>query len=429
MSPVRLVKVRQGFEAPAVPDIARAVREEVARLVRGGDLCPGSRVGITAGSRGVKDAVEAYRAAVEALRDAGHEPFLFSSMGSHGRATVEGQRDLLRSLGVTEENVGAPVSCSDEVVEIGKTGPPLAGLPVYVAREAAEADAVLALNRVKPHTSFHGPHESGLMKMLAVGMGRAEGASMVHRLGWDRMVHSVEAIGGAVLGRLPVLGGLALVENAREETAVVEGLAAGEIPEGEARLLEAARAFMPSLPVQNLDLCVVGEMGKNYSGTGMDTNVIGRLRLEGIPEPEEPRIRYLAVLDLSEGSHGNATGVGLADFTTERLVAKIDREATYLNCLTSGGTMRAAIPMTFPTDEALFEAAWKALKPERLEEARLVIVNDTLHLEEAWVSENLVNELGERTSIVGDAFELGFGDDGEVVLEDGRGMIAKKRLR
>jgi len=414
-----LVEVRRRFEAPAVADVSRAVGEQVRKLIRRQNLPSGSRVGITAGSRGVKDAVEVYRASVRTLKEGGHSPFLFAAMGSHGRGSAEGQRDLLRSLGVTEEKVGAPVLCSDEVVSLGETASPRAGLPVYVAREAAEADGVLVFNRVKPHTSFHGPHESGLMKMLAVGMGRARGAEMVHRLGWGAMVESVESIGGAALERLPVIGGLAVVENAREQTALVEGLSAEELPEGESRLLELARGYMPSLPVEDLDVLVVREMGKNHSGTGMDTNVIGRLRLEGLPEPERPSIRYLAAMDLSGASHGNATGVGLADFVTERLAAKIDREATYLNCLTSGGPIRAAVPMTLPDDRGVLEAVWKALKPERATHVRLMVVENTLHLGRLWVSEGLVEELRGREGVemVGGAFALPFDTEGRMVLE------------
>jgi hypothetical protein len=359
-----------------------------------------------------------YQAAVQTLKEEGHQPFLFSSMGSHGRGTADGQRDLLRSLGITEENIGAPVLCSADVVQLGETEGPLAGLPVYVSREAAEADGILAINRVKPHTSFHGPYESGLMKMLAVGMGRDKGASMVHRLGWNSMVESITSIGGAVLELLPVIGGLAIVENAYEETALVKGLPGPEIPESETQLLELAQGYMPFLPVAHADLCVVREMGKNYSGTGMDTNVIGRLRLQGIPEPAKPAIQFLAVLDLSEASHGNATGIGLADFTTERLVEKIDYEATYLNCLTSGGPIRAAVPMTLADDKALFEAARQALKPERINEVRLLIVENTLHLEELWLSEVLLEEVEAREDVeaVGEPFPLEFDSGGHLVL-------------
>ncbi len=418
MDRIRLVKIRRCFEAPMVPDLAQQVRDEVGFLLQRYQLQPNSRVGITAGSRGINDAVEVYQAAVETLKREGHQPFLFSSMGSHGRGTADGQRDLLRSLGVTEVNIGASVLCSADVVQLGKTEEPLAGLPVYVSKEAAEADAILAINRVKPHTSFHGPYESGLMKMLAVGMGRDKGASMVHRLGWNSMVESITSIGSAVLKRLPVIGGLAIIENAYEETALVKGLPGPEIPESETQLLELAQGYMPFLPITQADVCVVREMGKDYSGTGMDTNVIGRLRLQGIPEPAEPAIQFLAVLDLSEASHGNATGIGLADFTTERLVEKIDYEATYLNCLTSGGPIRAAVPMTLADDEALFEAAWRALKPERINEVGLLIVENTLHLEELWLSEALLEEVKDRENVevVGEPFPLEFDSRGHLVL-------------
>ena len=417
MDEVRLVKVMQHFEAPVVADLAVAVREETRRLLASCSLAPGSSVGITVGSRGISNIVEVYRVLAETLNDEGYKPFLFASMGSHGRGTAEGQQEVLRSLGITQEKVGAPLLCSEEAVQVGETEAPLAGLPVYAAREAVEADAILAVNRVKPHTSFHGPYESGLMKMLTVGMGRASGATMVHRLGWGSMVSAIESIGGVVLERLPVMGGLAIVENAFEQVARIEGIGAAELPEGEKPLLENARAYMPALPVRVLDLCVVREMGKNYSGTGMDTNIIGRLRLQGLPEPEEPFIQCLAVLDLSEASHGNATGVGLADFTTQRLAEKIDRGATYLNCLTSGGPVRAAVPMTLSDDEALFEAVWKALKPERLDRVRVAIVDNTLHLTELWVSTNLLKELKEDAEVIGKPFSLAFNNEGEMRLE------------
>ena len=418
MDQIRLAKVRQHFKAPTVSDLAQRVRDEVGRLVQQHQLEPGSHVAITAGSRGIRDAVEVYKATVELLKEEGHQPFLFSSMGSHGRGTADGQCELLGSLGVTEAKIGAPVLCSTEVVQLGETADPLPGLPVYASKEAAEADGILAINRIKPHTSFHGPYESGLMKMLAVGMGRDKGASMVHRLGWSSMVESIESIGGAVLKWLPVIGGLAIIENAHEETALLKGLPASEIPESETQLLELARSYMPFLPVGPADLCVLREMGKNYSGTGMDTNIIGRLRLQGIPEPPEPAIQFLAVLDLSEASHGNATGIGLADFTTERLVEKIDYEATYLNCLTSGGPIRAAVPMTLPNDEALFEAVWQALKPERFSEVRSLIAHNTLHLEELWVSEALLEEMKDRedVEVVGEPFPLEFDSGGSMIL-------------
>src|SRR3954447_9632912 len=245
---MQLVKVRQHFDAPVVDDLAAAVREETRRLLDSCSLAPGSSVGITAGSRGISNIVDVYRVLAETLNAEGYKPFLFASMGSHGRGTAKGQEELLQSLGVTQEKVGAPVLCSEEAVQVGETEAPLTGLPVYAAREAVEADAILAVNRIKPHTSFHGPYESGLMKMLSVGIGRASGATMVHRLGWGSMVEAIESIGGVILKQLPIIGGLAIVENAVEQIAQVAGIVAAELPGGEKPLLENARTYMPSLP-------------------------------------------------------------------------------------------------------------------------------------------------------------------------------------
>lgn len=418
MDGLRLMKVRQRFAAPALEEPWERVFEQTARLLSESGLRVGASVAITAGSRGIRGAGEACEAAARAVREAGGEPFFFSAMGSHGRGKAEGQREVLQSLGITEENVGAPVSCSERVAFIGETSGPLPGLPVYFAEEAAGADAVLALNRVKPHTSFRGPQESGLMKMLAVGAGRAEGASMVHGLGWENMAGAVQSMGGVILDQIPVLGGVALVQNGREEPALIEAVAAPELPEREAELLEAACGLLPRLPVDGLDALVVRRMGKDFSGTGMDTNVIGRLRLEGLPEPDSPAIRHLGVLDLTEASHGNATGVGLADFTTRKLVEKIDREATYLNCLTSGSPTRAAIPMTLENDRELLEAIWQSLKPQEDSGVRLAVIEDTLHLEELWLSEATAEEALQKSNVeaVGEPSPLGFDLKGDLRL-------------
>ncbi|GAA3730477.1 hypothetical protein HDA32_005962 [Spinactinospora alkalitolerans] len=393
MRNVPMCRIRRNLPSAALPDPRARAYDEVSALLRRCGTPAGARVAITAGSRGIDGVVGVLRATVRAVADAGGHPFLFSAMGSHGGGTPEGQRDVLAGLGITEDAVGAPVSCSDRVVELGETGAPLPGLPVFFAEEAAAADAVIAVNRIKPHTSFHGPHESGLLKMLTVGSGRARGAAMVHRLGWSNMVAAIEAIGAVVLDRLPVIGGLGLVQDPYERLAAVEAMAADDIAERESRLLERARALLPRLPVDDLDALVVREMGKAYSGCGMDTNVIGRLRLEGMPEPERPRVRCLGVLDLAEDSHGNATGVGLADFTTERLVRAIDRSATYLNCLTSGGPQRAAVPMAFPDDAALLDAMGQMLRPQREADVRMAVIDNTLSLDSLWVSEAVLPEV------------------------------------
>ncbi len=403
---------------PVTDPAGLAYRETAALLRAHGDL-RGSRVAITAGSRGIAGLTDVLAAAARAVTDAGAEPLLFSAMGSHGGGTGPGQRDILTALGVTEETTGARVSCSDRVAHLGQTAAPLPGLPVYFAEEAAQADAVLAVNRIKPHTSFHGPHESGLLKMLTVGAGRAKGAAMVHRLGWHHMVDAIDAIARVVVERLPVLGGLALVQDAHENMATIEGVPAPELATRESELLDQARGLLPRLPVDTLDALVVREIGKAYSGCGMDTNVIGRLRLEGMPEPQRPHIRCLGVLDLAEGSHGNATGIGLADMTTERLVRAVDRQATYLNCLTSGGPQRAAIPMTFADDAELVDAMGQMLKvpPDEEGDIRMAIIDNTLHLGTLWVSGAVLADVGDVETIEVTETRPGpvSGDSGRVV--------------
>ncbi|MBX6394333.1 MAG: DUF2088 domain-containing protein [Alicyclobacillaceae bacterium] len=409
---MRWARVRRSLQAPEVENLEEAVRQETAAIL-GRPFERPMRVGIPAGSRGIFGIVTILRTVAKTVESFGGQPFLFSAMGSHGGGTAEGQRKVLASLGITEEAVGAPVLCSDEVVQVGTTA---SGLPVFVAKEAAEADAVLVVNRVKPHTSFRGAHESGLVKMLSVGMGRARGAEAVHRLGVSRMAEAIPAIAREMMRRIPVIGGLAIVENALDRPALVRGFRTEELFEGDAALLQKARDLMPRLPVNRLDLLVVREMGKNYSGTGMDTNVIGRLRIAGVREPEDIQIQYIAVLDLSEASHGNATGIGLADFTTRKLVDKIDREATYLNCLTSGFVMRAAVPMTFPNERDTLAAAFRALKKSP-EEARWLAIANTLDLSCLWVGEALWEEAHTWSGVeaVGALEPVSFTADGDLV--------------
>ncbi|QVQ52648.1 DUF362 domain-containing protein [Spiractinospora alimapuensis] len=398
---VPMHRIRRTLPSFALEDPEETTFRQTRCLLDEHGALAGARVAITAGSRGIHGIPQLLRGVVRAVRDAGGSPFLFSAMGSHGGGTAQGQRDILTSLGITEEATGAPISCSDEVAHLGETTGPRAGLPVRFAREAAEADMIIPVNRIKPHTSFHGPHESGLLKMLTVGAGRAHGASMVHRLGWHHMVEAIDSIATTVLDRLPVVGGIAIVQDAHEHPAVIEAIPAAELRHHEERLLDRARRLLPRLPVDRLDALIVRSMGKAYSGSGMDTNVIGRLRLEGMDEPAVPAIRALGVLDLDAGSHGNATGVGLADFTTERLVAKLDRESTYLNCLTSGGPQRAAVPMTFPSDSALVAAMARMLKPQPGEEntIRMAMIDNTLHLETLWISTALLPEIRDREEI------------------------------
>ena len=388
-------KVKQTYPNEKIENIKETVFVELDKLLKESKLPKGSTIAITAGSRGIHQVATIFKYIVEKLIKEEFSPFIFSAMGSHGGGEAEGQKELLVSLGVTEEYVGAKISCSSEIVNIGETDEFLPGLAIYTASEALTADSILIVNRIKPHTNFRGDFESGIMKMMSVGMGRATGAAMVHKLGTENLLGAIKAIGKGVLNKLPILGAIAIVENAYEQTAIIEGITADKIMIREPELLKLAKDLMPAIPFKELDLLVVQQIGKNFSGTGMDTNIIGRIRINGVPEPDDFRIKYIGALSLSEESHGNATGVGLADFTTKRLVEKIDYQKTYTNVLTSGNVMRVAIPMITENDQDLLLNVIKALKIENASALKILMIKNTLHVNDFWISEGLVSKIKE----------------------------------
>lgn len=393
---IPLYHIKIHHKTSAVKDIPSAIKLAINQFSSGPrfqNLKSGATIAVTAGSRGIANNVSLLRAIITTLQESGFKPFLFSAMGSHGGGTGEGQREILQSLNITPETMDCPVSCSSEVELLEEIDGFGKKIPVYCAKEAMEADGVLVVNRIKPHTSFHGDYESGLLKMMTVGMGRAKGADVFHSLGASQLAETIPLIGGRILKRAPVIGGIGIVENAEEQTAIIKGIPFEEIFEEERNLLIEAKKLMPKLPIESADLCIVAEMGKNFSGTGMDTNIIGRLRIQGIPEPASPHFTYLGVLSLSEPSHGNATGIGLADFTTQRMAKSIDSKTTYLNCLTSGFVIRAAVPMTFRTDQELVEGALQALKFDGNCGLRLIFIKNTLHIDHLWVSQAIYDEL------------------------------------
>jgi hypothetical protein len=406
-----LVEVRQTFPRERVEDVERAVREELGKEEIASALRPGMEVAIAAGSRGIAEIASIVRAVVDAVREAGASPFIVPAMGSHGGATDEGQRQILESLGVTEDDCHAPVRSSMEVVELGRTS---RGTPVYLDANAAQADGVIPVARVKAHTDFRGEVESGLLKMCAIGLGKHDGARTLHGLGVPGIRDHMVDVGRHTAESGHVLFGLAVVENAYDEPAILEAVAPGEFRARDAALLETYKKWMPRLPVQDVDVLVVDRMGKNYSGTGMDTNVLGRFRIHGEEEPEAPRIKYVVVSDLTDESHGNALGIGLADIATERLLRRIDYGATYENVLTSTFLERAKVPLIRPNDRDAIEAAIRCNWGVPAEETRLVRIPNTLHLDVVHVSTALAAELAEQgdVEVVGDRFPLRFGDDG-----------------
>lgn len=377
------------FAGPVVEDVSQRTSEAFAKALFWNRLPAGSTVAVAAGSRGITDIVRVLKTVINMLKERSYSPFIIPAMGSHGGGTPEGQRKVLAELGITEEAVGAPIRASGDAEIIGYVAPEI---PVYCNRLALECDGIIVINRVKPHTSFHGPVESGLMKMLAVGLGNPQGAGVLHKFGPSGLRTNIPLVAGYLIKKLPVLYGIAIVENAYDQTALIEGVEPQDFYEREKALLEKARSLMPRLPFDEIDLLIVREMGKCFSGTGMDTNIIGRLRIQGEKEPERPRIRRIAVLDLAEASKGNAAGIGLADFTTDHLLSKVDWEATYLNVLTTTFTQRAMIPMHFPTEEITISKALDSLGVWNPKYVRIVVIKNTLELDEIAFSEALLPE-------------------------------------
>jgi hypothetical protein len=382
-----MTRIRQRFNGSHVGDPVSAVHQALRALDLTQRIRPGMIVGIPVGSRGIRNLVVMIRELVRYLRELGAEPRVIAAMGSHGGGTAVGQVEVLRSLGITEPVVGAPVIGSVDAEVVGTTPD---GRPVYFDRLLLGCDGLVILNRVKPHTSFRGPIESGLVKMLVVGCGKSKGAQAFHLTPATELSTHLQMAGQILLDRLPILGGIAIIENTREETAMVVAVRPDAFLADEAALLVQAKLLLPRLPVADLDLLVVDEMGKNISGTGMDTNIIGRWGVPGMAE-SDIRIRRLVVLDLRAVSHGYANGVGLADLVSRRLTAKIDFQATYLNTLTATFVDRAKLPITLETDRAVIEAAMGTLGLRGA--PRIARIKNTLNLEHVWVSPAVLDDI------------------------------------
>lgn len=388
---LEMYEIEQTFANEKLADIKSTVYREVKACLPTDSLPEHAEIAVTAGSRGISNIVEILKETVSVLKELGYSPFLIPAMGSHGGATAEGQIEVLKHLGITEETVGAEIRSSMEVELIGHTPQDNA---VYMDKHAFNADGIVVINRVKAHTAFRGVVESGLSKMVTIGLGKIKGATFVHSDGALKMAENIINVSKYAIEHSPISMGLAIVENGYDETADIVGISRGNWYEKESELLKKSKSMMPSLPVDSIDLLIVEEMGKCFSGTGMDPNIIGRWRIDGVPEPEIPTITRLAVLDLAERSFGNAQGIGLADFTTDRLVDKIDRKATYTNALTATYLKRAMLPMIYRTEKDAIETAIQSLGPKVDKETlRIVQIPNTLHLNRTFVSKSVIKEL------------------------------------
>ena len=381
-----MIPVRQKFALPEIADPARVIREELTALGLPEDL-KRMRIALAVGSRGIADLFLLVSETVNFLRARGASLFIVPAMGSHGGATAEGQADVLAGYGITEQALGVPVLSSMRVAVIGQTPQ---GLPVYCDAAAWDADAIVLVNRIKPHTQFRAPIESGLLKMLAVGLGKDKGAAVIHGHGIAGLTDLIPAFADVFLRSGKILFGIGVVENARHKTARIRALPPAAMPDEEALLLREARALMPSLPVESLDLLILDRIGKSISGPGMDSSVTGRIMANGVPDPPRPRIGLVAALDLTDDSHGNAVGVGLADLISQRLADKIDLRATYINAIVGGFPVQGKLPMIMPNDRALLHAAAVLTGATPLNRAEIIHADSTLNLENILISEALL---------------------------------------
>ncbi len=412
----KMVRIRQNFDRTHIPveDIPETVRKELDREDLGGKIQPGMKIAITCGSRGMTNNAVMARAMVDFVKSRGAEPYIVAAMGSHGGATAEGQTQILKDYGITEEAMGCPVKSSMETVQAGLSG--IRKQPVFVDKNASEADGILLFNRIKPHTSFRGPYESGLMKMMAIGLGKQKGAESIHHQSPAIMHELVEEYGRTILENCPVLGGIAVIENAYDDTCMIKGLTPQEIIDKEPGLKEISYKTIARLLFEKCDVLVVDKIGKNISGDGMDPNISGRFVLpqycSGGIQAEK-----VVILDITDETHGNAQGIGLAEVTTRRLVNRMKLEMTYPTGVTNTFLHLMKIPMIMDNDrEALQLALMCCPDAEDHDNMKLIRIPNTAHIGEIEISEGLLPlaEANPDIEILTEPYDLPFDAQGNL---------------
>lgn len=390
------------YSAPlSEEEIITTARHEFSRIGLQNTLKAGQSVAIGAGSRGIANIALVVKTIADEVKKVGAHPFVFPAMGSHGGGTAEGQVEMLGTLGITEEYIECPIKSSMETIILGKSP---SGLPVHLDKYASEAHAIIAVNRIKEHTNFRGEVESGLMKMLSIGMGKHNQAMAIHAYGVNGLRDYIPEVARTLLERANIVAGFAVLEDAYHETTKVVGVLPAEMMRVEADLLAEMKATAARLPVKDIDVLIVNQIGKNISGAGMDTNVIGRMRLPEAEEPTEPRIKWIVALDLTEETHGNACGIGLADLTTRKLFNQIDFQRTYINVLTGMGPMQGMMPLIMENGKECLEQIFKyLLGPIDPMQARIVRIQNTLALSQVQVSEAILRELEGKEGITVDS--------------------------
>ncbi len=383
-----MLKVRQVFDRKRIEDIAKGVRDTLNVKKIKEKINPGMRIAITCGSRGIANLPLITRETVSFIKESGASPFIVPAMGSHGGATLEGQRNLIEEKGVTEEYCGCPILSSMKVKKIGETAD---GDPVFIDHYAAESDGIVVIGRIKPHTDFKAKHESGLLKMIAVGLGKQKGAESVHKKGPDLVAERIEQIGTVILKYAPILFGLGIVENAYDETMILQAFPKDEILDGEQKLLQLAYRSMARILIPRADLLIVDEIGKEISGIGMDSNITGNFCTNCIKE-EVFRASKLICLDLSKATDGSAVGVGLSDVITKRLFKKIDFSKTYMNSITTTVLSPSKIPVIMRNDRQAIKLGIYTSNCENIKQIKIVRIKNTMELSKIYISEALIPE-------------------------------------
>lgn len=393
-----IFRIRQTFERPIVTDISAEVESQLIALTLKGSISPGDTVAITAGSRGIANIHLIIKAIVDHFKGLGAKPFIVPAMGSHGGGTAEAQRGIIEGYGITEEFCGCPIKASMETIIVCNAAE---GFPVHFDKYASEADHVVVCGRVKPHTNFFGDIQSGLMKMMLIGLGKHNGARIYHRAIKDYPFGQiVRSVGTEVLAKCNVIAGVGIVENAYDETAKIKAVAPHEFEEREKELLVLAKQWLPRLPFDTCDLLLVDQIGKNISGTGLDTNVVGRKDGWHLPGANEtPKVRLIGIRGLTEETHGNGCGIGNVEFALTRAVEQTNLEITRINCLTGGEAAGAAIPINYPTDREVLNAALPLIGLTAPSDAKLMWIQDTLHVSEMECSVAYLEEARQRDDL------------------------------
>ena len=409
----QIMKVSQTFDNTKLDDVEGDLNQKLIDKNIKDKIKQGMKIAITGGSRGISSYKELMKTIVSFVKKCGATPFIVPSMGSHGGGTSEGQENMLKKLGITKESVGCEIISSMDVVEVGRTSK---DLPVYIDKNAANADGIILLNRVKLHTSFRGKYESGLIKMMAIGLAKRKGADMTHFLRYENMAENLVEVGKIALNNLNIICGVASIENGYNEVADVFVLNKDEILQEEPKILEKSKRLMPRIYLDDIDVLIVNEIGKNISGTGVDTNIVGRFHTNAASGG--PNTVKLGFLDISEKSGGNGNGMGLADFVSKKFFRKIDFESTYINAITSTEPNSVKLPLVLDNDKYVFQGCVKLCGVKNIQDIKLVIINNTKELDEIYMSKSAFENTVDKSKVKKESelFDIPFDEEGNLDL-------------